>query len=185
MVDLRRNTMKTYFRILILLWSLPLQASITYAQGTAADYERANRLRFRFQGLAVNIPEQANWIEKTSRFWYRKSVKGGNEFALVDAETMAKRPAFDHEKLAASLSTAAGGKYTALTLPFVTITFVDNERAIEFAASGSMWKCDLSDYACKKGGPAPQGPFGQRGRPPEDDPDESPREFDNDVFDGM
>ncbi len=170
---------------MVLLWSLPLLATITYAQGTAADYERANRLRFRFHGLAVNIPEQANWIGKTNRFWYRKSVKGGSEFVLVDAETAAKKPAFDHEKLAASLSTAAGGKYTALTLPFTAITFVDNERAIEFAASGSMWKCDLSDYVCKKGGPAPQGPFGLRGRPPEDDPDESPAEFDNDVFDGM
>src|SRR5215470_9967609 len=175
MVDLRRNTMKTYFRILILLWSLPLLASITYAQGTAADYERANRLRFRFQGLAVNVPEQANWIERTSRFWYRKSVKGGNEFVLVDAETMAKRPAFDHEKLAASLSAASEGKYTAVTLPFATIKFVDNERAVEFAAAGSMWKCNLADYACKKGSPAPQTRFGQRGRPPEEDADEYPR----------
>src|SRR5262249_7880959 len=183
MVDFRRNTMKTYFRRLILLWSLPLLASITYAQGTVADYERASSLRFKFQGLAVNIAERANWIGTTSRFWYRKSVKGGNEFVLVDAETLAKRPAFDHEKLAPSLSTASEGKYTAVTLPFATITFVDNERAVEFAAAGSMWKCDLTDYACKKGPPAPQAQFGQRGRPPEEDPDEYPREFENDVFD--
>src|SRR5215470_6198324 len=170
---------------MVLLWSLSLLAPIVYAQGTLADYERASSLRDKFQGLAVNIPERANWIEKTSRFWYRKSVKGGSEFVLVDAETLAKRPAFDHEKLAASLSSAAGGKYTAVTLPFNAITFIDNERAIEFAAAGSMWKCDLSDYVCKKGGPAPQSQFGLRGRPPEEDPDEYPREFDNDVFDGM
>ncbi|HKQ74313.1 MAG TPA: DPP IV N-terminal domain-containing protein [Blastocatellia bacterium] len=170
---------------MLLLLSLPLLAPIIFAQGTEADYERANRLRSRFQGLAVNIPERANWIGNTGRFWYRKSVKGGNEFVLVDAETLAKRPAFDHEKLAASLSTAAAGRYTAVTLPFATITFLDNERAIEFAAAGSMWKCDLADYACKKGSPAPQGPFGQGGRPPEDDPDEYPREYENDVFDGM
>ncbi len=167
------------------LWSLLLLPAVIFAQGTLADYERAGSLRNKFQGLAVNLPERANWIEKTSRFWYRKSVKGGNEFILVDAETLAKRPAFDHEKLAASLSTAAEGKFTAVTLPFATITFVDNERAIEFAAAGSMWKCDLADYACKKGRPAPQFPFGQRGRPPEEDPDEYPREFANDVFDGM
>jgi dipeptidyl aminopeptidase/acylaminoacyl peptidase len=171
-------------RITALLGSL-LLPSLIYAQGAQADYERANSIRNRFQGLAVNLPERANWIEKTSRFWYRKSVKGGNEFVLVDAETLAKRPAFDHEKLAASLSSAAGGKYTAVTLPFSAVTFIDNERAIEFAAAGSMWKCDLSEYACKKGGPAPQSQFGQRGRPPEDDAEESPREFDNDVFDGM
>ncbi len=95
-----------------------LLTTLSYAQGTLADYERASGLREKYQGLAVNLPERANWIEKTSRFWYRKAVKGGNEFVLVDAETLAKRPAFDHERLAASLSAAAGEKYTALKLPF-------------------------------------------------------------------
>jgi dipeptidyl aminopeptidase/acylaminoacyl peptidase len=133
--------------------------------------------------LAVNVPERANAIGKTSRFWYRKSVKGGNEFVLVDAETLTKKPAFDHAKLAASLSAAAGEKYTHLTLPFMSITFVDNEQALEFAAAGSAWKCSLSDYACKKTGPAPQGP--PRGRGPDESLDEYPEEFGNDVYDGM
>jgi len=159
--------------------------AIICAQGTIADYERANGLRNKLQGLSVNVPEAANWIDKTSRFWYRKSVKGGSEFVLVDAETLAKKPAFDHEKLAASLSAATNGKYTAVTLPFNSITFQDNERAIEFATAGSMWKCDLGDYTCKKGRPAPQGAFGQRGRPPDTDPDQYPQESVNDVFDGM
>src|SRR3989442_11517609 len=104
-------------RILIftaMLLSLLLPA-ICLAQVTAADYERASKLRDKLQGLAVNVPEPANAIEKTSWFWYRKSVKGGNEFVIVDAETMAKRPAFDHERLAASLAAAAGEKYTAQT----------------------------------------------------------------------
>src|SRR5262245_7130437 len=132
-------------RVAAMLGSL-LLPSLIYAQGAQADYERANSLRRKFQGLAVNLPERANWIENTSRFWYRKSVKGGNEFVLVDAESLAKRPAFDHEKLAASLSEAAKEKYTAVTLPFTTITFLDNERVIEFAAAGSIWKCNLDDY---------------------------------------
>jgi dipeptidyl aminopeptidase/acylaminoacyl peptidase len=152
------------------------------AQGTQADYERARGLRDKLQGLALNIPESANWIEKTSRFWFRKSVKGGNEFVLVDAETLAKRPAFDHERLAASLSQAAGEKYTAVKLPFSTLTFVDDERAIEFVTGGSIWKCDLSNYHCTKLRPAPAGQFGRRGRAPDE---EYPEEFGNDVFDGM
>ncbi len=165
-----------------LLCSLLLLPILSYAQGTVADYERAAKLRERLQGLTVNVPERATWIENTSRFWYRKSVKGGNEFVLVDAETLIKQPAFDHEKLAASLSAAANEKYTAVTLPFPTFTFVDNERAIQFVAGGSTWRCGLSDYVCRKTGPAPQGPPGFR-RPEADD--DSPREFDNDVYDGM
>jgi hypothetical protein len=178
---------KHLFQIIALLSSLLLSPAIIYAQVTQADYERAARLREKLQGLAVNVPERANWIGQTSRFWYRKSVKGGAEFTLVDAETLAKRPAFDHEKLAASLSAAASEKYEPLKLPFQSITFVDNERALTFAAAGSMWRCELADYACKKTGAAPPNPFGFGRRPggPDDNPEENPQEFGNDVYDGM
>jgi len=162
-----------------LLCTLLLVPAITPAQGTVTDYQRAQWLRIRFQALAVNLPDRATWIEKTTRFWYRKSVKGGNEFVLVDAETLARKSAFDHERLAASLSAASSAKLTALTLPFTSITFVDDERGIQFVAAGSTWKCDLADYSCKKTGPAPQG---QQFRPPSQD---APEEFGNEVYDGM
>jgi dipeptidyl aminopeptidase/acylaminoacyl peptidase len=139
-----------------LICSVLLVSAAGYAQGTKADYDRAFALRLKFQ--ALNVPERANWIEKTSRFWYRRSVRGGNEYVLVDAETKTKKAAFDHEKLAAGLSAASGEKYGVLTLPFNTITFVDSEKAIEFTAGDNRWKCELSDYSCKKQGPAFQGP---------------------------
>ncbi len=152
------------YSLLAACWlSLALLPAGIYAQGTPADYERANSLREKYTALAVNLPEQANWIEKTSRFWYRKTVKGGHEFVLVDAETQAKRPAFDHERLAAALSATAGEKYTALKLPFQQISFVDGEKAIEFFAAESRWRCDLGDYAVKKLPPAREG-FGQQRR---------------------
>jgi len=169
------------------LWKTALLLSILptviHAQVTQADYERAASLRNRFQGLAVNIVDRPTWIGKTSRFWYRKSVKGGNEFVVADAETLTKKAAFDHEKLAISLSTATGRKYTAVTLPFMAINFVDNEQAIEFIADGSRWKCGFSDYACQKLGPAPTGsPFRRQEDNPEEEP---PAEYGNDVVDGM
>ncbi|MDP2916066.1 MAG: DPP IV N-terminal domain-containing protein [Candidatus Aminicenantes bacterium] len=167
----------------VVLVGLILWPAVLLAQGTLADYERANKLRDKVQGLAVNVAERATWIGDSARFWYRKSVKGGYEFVVVDAATFAKKPAFDHEKLAAALSAASGEKFTALTLPFPSITFIDNERSLDFAAAGSAWQCDLTSYAVKKTGPAPQGQRGMRGAPP--DLDEPPAEFDNDVFDGM
>jgi dienelactone hydrolase len=154
-------------------------------QGLVDDYQRARGLREKYQNLAVNIPGPANWIEGTSRFWYRKSVAGGNEFVLVDAETLAKKPAFDHEKLAASLSSASGEKLKPLALPFAEITFVDKESAIQFVASGSLWRCSLPDYACRKLGPAPPGSQLGFRRSPEDEDLESPAEFGNNVEDGM
>jgi len=133
------------------------------AQVTKADYERANGIREKYQALAVNVPERANWIEGTSRFWYRKSVKGGNQFMLADAVTLAKEPAFDHEKLAAALSKAAGEKYEALKLPFQFISFVNSQKAVEFSVGDSRWQVDLTDYTCKKAG-EPAGPSGFRRR---------------------
>src|SRR5262245_60742981 len=159
-------------RKMLLVCSILVVPALAGAQGTQADYERAAGMRGKMQGLAINVPSSVTAIENTGRFWYRKSVKGGNEFVLVDAETQVKRPAFDHQKLAETLSAAAGQKYTAVTLPFQTITFLDNERAIEFAAVGSMWKCDLASYVCTKGGAAPfAGPRGGGG-PEFDDLDE-------------
>lgn len=128
--------------------------AVAQAQGTLADYDRANNLRKTVQDAAVNVPERANWIEKTSRFWYRRSVKGGNEVILVDAETKVKKLAFDHERLATSLSAAAGEKFTGVTLPVNALTFVDDGRAVQFVVGETRWKCDLSDYVCKKVGPA-------------------------------
>lgn len=150
----------TYISIISLCLLL---TTLSFAQGTLADYERANSLREKYVGLTGNMPDRTNWIGQTSRFWYRKAVKGGNEFVVVDAETLAKKPAFDHERLATALSTAADEKYTALKLPFQQITFVDGEKAIEFSIPGmggeNRWRCELSDYTIKK---LPPGAFGQR-----------------------
>jgi dipeptidyl aminopeptidase/acylaminoacyl peptidase len=154
-----------------MLWLLLLFPVFANAQVARADYERAAGLREKFQGLLVNAPERAVWIDKTSRFWYRKSVKGGYEYVLVDAETLAKKPAFDHQKLAAALSeslpSGASGSsgadaITALRLPFSEITFVDSERAIEVDAGGARWRCDLTSYKCRKSDAPGGGRFGGR-----------------------
>lgn len=135
---------------------------LVLAQGTQADYDRAVGLREKYVNAAANLPERATWIGTTSRFWYRKAVKGGNEFVLFDAETLSKKAAFDHERLALALSQASGEKYTALKLPFTTITFIDNEKSIEFTVAEIRWSCDLTTYAVKKFPPAAPGGFGQR-----------------------
>ena len=121
-----RNRVVTLFVTLIVL------STSVYAQGTKADYERAQNLRKQFEGAVVNVVGRATWIEGTHTFWYRRSSRGGNEFMLFNAETMAKSRLFDHDKLAAGLSSAAGENYKPLELPFTTFTFVNNANAIQF-----------------------------------------------------
>lgn len=120
------------------------------AQVTAADYQRATGLREKYEAAALNVPGTATWIDKTTRFWYRRTAKGGHEFVLVDAATLQKRPAFDHEALAASLTKLAGRAIKATALPFNTFTFKDDEKAIEARFDGADWTCTLATYACTK-----------------------------------
>src|SRR5215471_4027103 len=165
---------------LLLLSAAPAPAS---AQGTLADYQRAMGLRDAYQGLAVGVPDAPTWVRRTDRFWFRRSVKGGNEFVLVTPETKTLTSPFDHARLAAGLSTAAKAKYTAVTLPFTTFTFTDEDRAIQFVigpggpggaggggggrgggpgVDGSLsWKCSLDTYVCT---PPAQGRGTGRGR---------------------
>ena len=133
-------------------WLLALPFTI-YADGTLADYQRAATLRTKYQAAALNIPENPNWLDG-GHFWYRKTTVGGHDFVMVDAATGAKTPAFDQEKLAASLSKGASASYSGVTLPFSTFNFVDERKAIEVNVAETKWKCSLTDYACQKAGPA-------------------------------
>ena len=136
--------------ILAGILSVAFLPTVTAAQGTAADYVRANGLREKYQNLAVGMTESATWIGRTTRFWYRRSVQGGNEFLIFDAETQQKRPAFDHEKIAASLSKLAGRAFTAQTLPFTSISFRNGEDTFEARFDGATWTCKLADSTCSK-----------------------------------
>jgi len=134
------------------------------AQGTKADYERAAGLRDRLQGLALNLADPPTWIGKTTRFWYRKTVKSGFEFDVVDAAALTKKPAFDHVRLAASVIAATGEKFEGQKFPFQAIDFADEEKAVTFDAGDSKWRVDLSTYACTRIGPAERrGRFGFAG----------------------
>jgi dienelactone hydrolase len=156
------------------LFCLAVTALPVLAQITSVDYDRAAALREKLPGLALNITGPVTWIEGTNHFYYRKSIRGGGQFVLVDAETLTKKPAFDHEKLAASLTAAAGQKYTALTLPLADLTFLTGAVAIQFNIAGAPWRCGLVRYDCARTTPVSAAPAR---RPP----DESP----NDVYDGM
>ena len=160
--------------VLPILFLLPSPSGVC-AQGTRADYARADSFDVRTRELVLNVAEEPSWVGETSRFWYRKSVEGGDSFRLVDATTLEERPAFDHDRLAASLSAARDTTYSGVTLPFRSFTYEDEEQAIEFVVSltegrrgsrpapgDSTWQCSLSDYNCENLGPVPESSRGGR-----------------------
>ncbi|HWC99645.1 MAG TPA: DPP IV N-terminal domain-containing protein [Candidatus Sulfopaludibacter sp.] len=188
---------------LVLVWTT-LFCSLAAAQGRLADYQRAHDLETKAKDLVVHSPGTPTWIGTSGHFWYARTVVGGSEFMLVDAATGLKKPAFDHEKLAAAISQATHGKFTAVTLPFLagqgrrgatgaggavagTLTFLDNESAIQFGNAGFLWKCSLTDYTCTKGDALPAAPGGRgaRGGAPLDESLDPPLEIGGDPVDGL
>jgi dipeptidyl aminopeptidase/acylaminoacyl peptidase len=152
MCGMRHTVLSALF--LSVLAGFPVPAS---AQVTRADYERAQALRARNERLVMNIADAPTWIGSSNRFTYRRVVRDGFEFVVVDAATQQKQPAFDHTRLAAALSKASGTQYPATRLPFQSFTFIDNERGIEMTIAGGRWTCKLADYTCQAPEPPPQG----------------------------
>ncbi len=138
------------------------------AQGTPADYARATGLEAKYEAAAIDVAGPATWIGKTNRFWYRKQSKGASEFIMVDAQTLKKEPAFDHEKIAASLSKVTGNIYKAEQLPFRRIRFDDTGSSFFAFVDRTAIRCTVADSVCNKVEPGARGmpgrEFGRRRR---------------------
>ncbi|MHB8647643.1 MAG: S9 family peptidase [Thermomicrobiales bacterium] len=119
---------------------------------TWADYARAERfLPANATKLIFNAAVAPHWIAESDRFWYRRTGRDGAAFVLVDPATGRSEPAFDHVRLAAALSEAAGSHHVHTALPFETFSFENDEQAIRFDAADKPWMCDLTTYDCVPG----------------------------------
>ncbi len=139
----------------IILQSFTLTAALLllpaalFGQGELEDYQRADELRDRFDGTVTDrILGQPTWLEDSPEFWYRKSVTGGYEFVHVNAEEQTREAPFDHDRLARTLSEAAGDEYHGLELPFNSFEYVNNRSSIEVSIDGTIYTCSLSSYHC-------------------------------------
>ena len=109
---------------------------------TANDYKHAESLMgYNTQQYIDRGNVNANWISD-DKFWYRVLTPQGSEFILVDATKGIRTVAFDHQKLAIALSSATGRTYTAAMLPFQSISYTADGKAVIFRAEGKQWKYD-------------------------------------------
>ncbi len=134
--------------VLAIVW-LILAAGVCRAEVTRTDYERADAVRSTVKDLVYKTKIAPHWFADNSRFWYRNDLRKGKQFVLVDIEKGTRKPAFDHTKLADSLSKAAGKEYSADNLPFDTIRFSEDRNSIDFDVE-PRWKCNLTTYECTK-----------------------------------
>ena len=96
-----------------------------------SEYDRAanffNKNAEQFTSGTVVEPK---WID-SDRFWFRNLVFGGHEFILIDIKSKTRSQAFDHSKVAASLSSAKDTTFASNKLPFNSFEYVENNRIIK------------------------------------------------------
>src|SRR5262249_22025866 len=112
----------------------------------AADYTRAEKF-MNNGGLMFKATVQPNWLSD-DRMWYRNATADGSEFIVVDPARGTREPAFDHTKLAAALSKAAGGTYDGAHLPFQAFTLSPDSKFVSITMGSNRWKCDRSGSSC-------------------------------------
>lgn len=113
---------------------------------SVSQYERAanffNNNGEQFTSGTIVNPK---WVDQ-NHFWYRNQVFGGHEFILIDINSKTRSPAFDHLKVAASLSRANDTTYKSNKLPFDSFEFVEKNKIRFYTKKTERWEVDFNNY---------------------------------------
>ena len=143
--------------------AIPFAAHAQSGRMTAAEYDRAvNLLAQNLTGLVIGGSVNANWLPD-GRFWYRAQTATGFEFRIVSPTARRMSPAFDHQKLATTLSTTSSTTVNAVQLPFERIDFNAKTDSVAFDIGQRRFRCHVSGNSCVPAGTAVGG-TGRGGR---------------------
>lgn len=134
-----------------MLWIVAANAYGASYEEMLAAYRRAEALlpanvRPKLHGIDI----EPVWIGSTDKFWYRSTSPRGSEFVLVDAARNIRRPAFDHARLASSLSALFRTSYSSTSLPFDNFEALDDLARLRVTVDGQVVECELPSHACSK-----------------------------------
>jgi dipeptidyl aminopeptidase/acylaminoacyl peptidase len=127
-----------------------------------ANWELANKFSPEaLRRVTFSTSVQPRWIGKTDSLWYNWRDRNGSVFVLVYPPTRTKRPLFDHVKLAAALAAAHRRPYDPNNLPFTTLNFTKDHKAIRFTvdsgAAATRYEWSLAAETIRNLGRPPRG----------------------------
>lgn len=135
--------MKKFF---LLLFCSSLIVTMGFTQENIAIYKKAEDYPAKIKDKVYHAPNSIQWIGSTYEFWYMQLTAKGRQFIKVNAATLQKGAAFEHERVAAALQQATNRNISADSLPFSTFNYVKNGTAIEFSAFKKNWEVDIENY---------------------------------------
>jgi dipeptidyl aminopeptidase/acylaminoacyl peptidase len=115
-------------------------------QVTLADYQRAEKfLRVNTALLTSGLVSNPVWFENDVLL-YKNSIAEGNEYVVADPSAKKKERAFDHEKLAASLSKVSGKEVKPFELVLTQLELSPDGKNISYNLERKKFRTDLSSY---------------------------------------
>lgn len=128
------NYKKTIFFISLLLVSLQL-----FAQGTPEDYERAKSIDHNYASKVFYNNPDPFWIGDTHCFLYIQRGPSAKKFLIVDAGNLSRKPAFNHQLLAAELARQTDSTMSGDQLPFDKVEVDPDSGNIRFQFNQYHW----------------------------------------------
>lgn len=125
-------------KLLVVLF-MPVLALAQTRTEVLQHYRSMMQLDSTARNALFKMRIQPNW-QADGRFWYSNNLKDSTtEYILVDPVKAIKRPAFDHQRLAAALKVTG-------RLTITRMVFENNKINLEYK---SQWyTCDLTSYEC-------------------------------------
>src|SRR5437667_196412 len=114
---------------------------------TSAEYAHAEKFMGYNTNPLVYHAVHPVWTAN-ERLWYRDAGPEGDKFVLFDPAKLTKEPVFDHAKLAAALSVAAGKTYEDNKLPFREIELSMDGQFVSFRIGKRQFQCDRQGPQC-------------------------------------
>ena len=112
------------------------------AQGTVEDYRRANALYGKYARKVVNADVSPHRVDGKEAFWYVIQTNGNREYRLLNADSVAETPLFDHEHLASCLSSSIQKTVDAANISLDDLRFDAVKHVMEFSFENRRYRYD-------------------------------------------
>lgn len=137
--------MKNTFSSVLLLFLIIFNLQFAKAQGTVADYKRAESIDTLFKNKVFNTPSSFYWLN-SKEFWYCNNAETGNEYVLINAVSKQKKPVFNHVKLAQLLSKTLQKDVKSTEIVISGLKFDDKKTYLTFKNDSLEFKLNLKKY---------------------------------------
>lgn len=142
---MRQTTRVVRCRLMCTL-GLILLPALVGAQGTPADYRRAEHLREAVRQTVFRDRVDPQWLTD-SRFWYRVEIgRQRQEYVVVDAIAGQRRRLFDHLRLAGALSQRFSQTFRDDALPLGNLEVDPELQYLRFTVDRQRLHYDLSQH---------------------------------------